>query len=208
MTSNTIPIPSKYIEKYKRRETQKSHSLDIYFQREERSKDKNEFYDGKIVKMAGASFAHNKIATNVLTEISIRLKSLNQKFTALNSDQKIWIPQTNSVLYPDALVISGQPEFYKNRKDTITNPLVIVEVLSPRSITTDFFEKFGLYQNIPSFMEYIIIAQSSVAIERWQKIADNTWQKTVYHDISDTLKVASVGIDIPLADIYYDIQFV
>ena len=208
MTSNTISVSSKYSEKYKRRSAQKSYALDIYFQREDKSTNKNEFYDGKIVKMAGATFIHNKIATNILTEISIRLKGLDKRFTALNSDQKIWIPQTNSVLYPDALVISGRPEFYKNRKDTITNPLVIVEVLSPRSITTDLFEKFGLYQNIPSFMEYIIIAQSNIAIERWQKIEENTWQKTVYQDISDTLKVASVGIDIPLADIYYDIQFV
>ena len=207
MTSNFISTPSKYSDKYKKRATQKSYALDIYFQREDKSTNKNEFYDVKIVKMAGATFIHNKIATNILTEISIRLKGLDKKFTAVNSDQKIWIPQTKSVLYPDALVISGQPEFYKNRKDTITNPLVIVDVLSPRTMSTDLFEKFGLYQNIPSFMEYIIISQSNFGVEKWLKIAENTWKKTEYKDITDVLQIASVGIEFPLSDVYYDIQF-
>jgi Uma2 family endonuclease len=208
MTSNTISVSSKYSEKYKRRSAQKSYALDIYFQREDKSTNKNEFYDGKIVKMAGASANQNQIAAQITSGFIVGIRKGNKAFKVYNSDQKIWIPQTNSVLYPDALVISGQPEFYKNRKDTITNPLVIVEVLSPRSITKDLFEKFGLYQNIPSFMEYIIIAQSNVAVEKWLKIAENTWQKTEYKDIADLLQVASVGIDIPLADIYYDIQFV
>ncbi|HMU04443.1 MAG TPA: Uma2 family endonuclease, partial [Saprospiraceae bacterium] len=199
--------PSKYSEKYKKRATQKSYALDVYFQREDRSKNKNEFYDGKIVKMAGATANHNQIAAQITSAFIVGIKNDKKTFKVYNSDQKIWIPQTKSVLYPDALVISGQPEFYKNRKDTITNPLVIVEVLSPRTMATDLFEKFGLYQNIPSFMEYIIISQSNVGVEKWVKIAENTWQKKEYKDIADVLQIASVGIDIPLYDVYYDIQF-
>ena len=207
MTSNTISTQSKYSDKYKKRATQKSYALDIYFQREDRSTNKNEFYDGKIVKMAGATANHNQIAAQITSAFIVGIKNDKKTFKVYNSDQKIWIPQTKSVLYPNALVISGQPEFYKNRKDTITNPLVIVEVLSPRTMATDLFEKFGLYQNIPSFMEYIIISQSNVGVEKWLKIAENTWQKTEYKDITDVLQIASVGIEFPLSDVYYDIQF-
>jgi Uma2 family endonuclease len=74
-------------------------------------------------------------------------------------------------------------------------------------MATDLFEKFGLYQNIPSFMEYIIISQSNVGVEKWLKIAENTWQKTEYKDITDVLQIASVGIEFPFSDVYYDIQF-
>lgn len=207
MTSNTISTPSKYSDKYKKRATQKSYALDVYFQREDRSTNKNEFYDGKIVKMAGATANHNQIAAQITSAFIVGIKNDKKTFKVYNSDQKIWIPQTKSVLYPDALVISGQPEFYKNRKDTITNPLVIVEVLSPRTMASDLFEKFGLYQNIPSFMEYIIISQSNVGVEKWLKIAENTWQKTEYKDITEVLQIASVGIEFPLSDVYYDIQF-
>lgn len=207
MTSNTISTQSKYSDKYKKRATQKSYALDVYFQREDKSTNKNEFYDGKIVKMAGATANHNQIAAQITSAFIVGIKNDKKTFKVYNSDQKIWIPQTKSVLYPDALVISGQPEFYKNRKDTITNPLVIVEVLSPRTMATDLFEKFGLYQNIPSFMEYIIISQSNVGVEKWLKIAENTWQKTEYKDITDVLQIASVGIEFPLSDVYYDIQF-
>jgi len=208
MTSNTASISSKYLLKYKKRASLKSYPLDVYLQREEKSKYKSEFYDGKIVKMAGATFIHNKIATNILTEITVRLKGLKNRFTAINSDQKIWIPKLNSVLYPDALVISGQPEYYNNRKDIICNPLVVVDVLSPKSQTYDLFEKFGLYQSLPSFMEYIIVSQSNAEVVKWYKVAENTWQKTEYTAISENVDIQSLGVSIPLSDIYYDIEFV
>jgi len=133
---------------------------------------------------------------------------LKNRFTAINSDQKIWIPKLNSVLYPDALVISGQPDYYTNRKDIICNPLVVVDVLSPKSQTYDLFEKFGLYQSLPSFMEYIIVSQSNAEVVKWYKVAENTWQKTEYTAISENVDLQSLGVSIPLSDIYYDVEFV
>ena len=99
-----------------------------YLAFEERAKNKHEFYNGKIVKMPGATYKHNRIATNIMVELSILLKE--KKFEVLNSDMKIHIPQLESFVYPDAVVVFEKVQFYENRNDVIVNPLLIVEVAS------------------------------------------------------------------------------
>ncbi|MBK7635273.1 MAG: Uma2 family endonuclease [Saprospiraceae bacterium] len=193
--------------KHRRRLKLKDHTLEYYLQREEKAKYKSEYYNGKIVKMAGATYNHNKLATNVLVSLSINIKKLQKKFVALNSDQKVYIPSRNSVLYPDALVIADKPEFWQGRKDVITNPLVVVEVLSPSTQTFDVFQKFHLYQELPSFCEYIIVSQTGVAIEQWYRKYLNTWVKSEMNSPDQQLKIYSLSIDIPLSEIYDDVEF-
>jgi Uma2 family endonuclease len=193
--------------KMRRRSKLKEHTLDYYLQREEKAKFKSEFYNGKIIKMAGATYNHNKLATNILVSLSMGVKKLNKKFIALNSDQKVFIPSKNSVFYPDALVIADKPGFWHERKDIITNPLVVVEVLSPSSKPYDVFEKFHLYQELPSFCEYIIISQSEVAIEQWYRKDIDTWVKSEMNVLDQFLKMPSLSIEIPLSEIYDEIEF-
>lgn len=195
--------------RFKRSTTEqpKLYTVDQYFKREEKSKSKNHFINGEIIKIAGASFNHNKIATNVLVGFANRIKKLREKYHALNSDQKVYIPSKKSFLYPDALVISGQPEYWEDRKDTITNPLIIVEVLSDATEKFDFFQKFYLYQEIPTFQEYIIVSQKQEAIEQWYKSGENTWTKSNVDSKYGVLKIKSIDIEIPLSEVYDDIEF-
>lgn len=188
-------------------EQPKLFTVEQYFKREEKAKNKSHFINGEIIKMAGGSFNHNKIATNILVGFANRIKKLREKYHALNSDQKVYIPSKNSFLYPDALVISGQPEYWEDRKDTITNPLIIVEVLSDATEKFDFFQKFYLYQEIPSFQEYIIVSQKQVAIEQWYKSGENTWTKSNVDSNDGVLKIKSIPIEIPLSEIYDDVEF-
>ncbi len=182
-------------------------TVEQYFAREQKSEYKNHFINGEIIKMAGGSFNHNKIATNILVGFANRIKKLERKYHALNSDQKVYIPSKNSFLYPDALVISGQPEYHEDRKDTITNPLIIVEVLSDATEKFDFFQKFYLYQEIPSFQEYVIVSQKQAAIEQWHKSGKDTWTKSNVSSIEEVLKIKSIAIEIPLLEIYDDVAF-
>jgi Uma2 family endonuclease len=193
--------------KVRHKSTLKDHTLAFYLDREYKAKFKSEFYKGKILKIAGASYSHNKIATNILVSLSNKIKNLTKKFVALNSDQKVYIPSKNSVLYPDALVIAEKPEFWEGRKDIITNPLIIVEVLSPSSQLYDVFDKFHLYQELPTFTEYIIVSQSANSIEQWFRKDLNTWIKSEMNSMDQVLKVNSLSFEIPLSEIYEDVEF-
>ena len=193
--------------KLRRRSALKDHTLEYYLQREEKAKYKSEYYNGKIVKMAGASTNHNQISAQITSSLITRIKLLANKFKVYNSDQKVYIPSRNSVLYPDALVIADRPEFWQGRKDIITNPLVVVEVLSPSTHSLDAFQKFHLYQELPSFKEYIIVSQTGVAIEQWYRKDINTWVKSEMNSPDQQLKIYSLSIDIPLSEIYDDVEF-
>lgn len=193
--------------KIRRRSKLKDHTLEYYLQREEKAKFKSEFYNGKIIKMAGATTNHNQISAQITSSLITRTKRLENKYKVYNSDQKVFIPSKNSVFYPDALVIADKPEFWHQRKDIITNPLVVVEVLSPSSKPYDVFEKFHLYQELPSFCEYIIISQSEIAIEQWYRKDIDTWVKSEMNALEQFLKIPSLNIEIPLSEIYDDIEF-
>jgi len=185
----------------------RTYSLEQYLEKELQAVQKHEYFNGKIILMSGGTYNHNKIATNVISLIDqlIDLQSLN--FNVLNSDQKIYIEQENIAVYPDALVILDEPQYWKNRKDLITNPMVIVEVLSKSTLRYDRGEKFILYQNLESFKEYVLIDQNQAHAEIWYRIAMNTWQKTIVSGLDQMVNIRSMGIDLNLKDVYKKIDF-
>jgi Uma2 family endonuclease len=184
----------------------KLYSLEEYLRREERNVYKSEFFNGQIIRMAGGKIKHNLIAGNIFTAIKIAVKNLSQNFLALNSDQKIYIPNKEIVVYPDALIISEKPEYYNNRKDLITNPLLIVEVLSKSTRGYDKGEKFMHYRTIPSFKEYVLIEQDEPKVEIWFRAEENTWRITTITDNDALIQLDSIGISISISDIYENID--
>jgi Uma2 family endonuclease len=182
----------------------KIYSLQDYLQREERALHKNEFYNGQIIRMPGGKLKHNAIASNALTALKNAIKTLDKKYWAINSDQKIYIEAVNIAVYPDALVISEKPEYYQTRKDLITNPLLIVEVASDSTRAYDRGAKFMHYRSLPSFKEYVLIEQNSNQVEVWFKERENTWTIKTETDITASILMQSIGISISLSDIYED----
>jgi Uma2 family endonuclease len=150
-------------------------SLEDYFRLEEKSLHKNEYHDGIIVPMAGAKLRHNLLASKINFELQYfaMLEKLDYKIS--NSDTKIRIDDYNKVVYPDAVVICANPEFYNNREDTICNPLIIVEVLSPSTKNYDRTTKFEMYRTVPSFKEYVLIHQDRPRVSVWTKQDDTSW---------------------------------
>ena len=109
---------------------------------------KSEYRDGQIIPMAGGTPNHNRIAGNFYASLNFALKG--QAYDVFTSDLRLWIPQARLYTYPDVMVVSGQLQFAESRRETITNPLIIVEVLSESTANYDRGEKFRLYRTIPT----------------------------------------------------------
>lgn len=177
-----------------------TYSIEEYFELEAQSIEKLEYYDGKITKMPGASYVHNRIATNVLTALNVALVST--QFEVNNSDTKIHIPSIESFVYPDAVVICEKPLFYQNRVDTILNPLLVVEVLSPSTEEYDRGEKFYLYRSLASFKEYVVIHQNHTLVSAFFRLNEKDWRTEDVFNISEAIHLQSVDVKLKLSDIY------
>ncbi|MBK6946903.1 MAG: Uma2 family endonuclease [Haliscomenobacter sp.] len=150
-------------------------SLKAYFEAEDKALDKHEFHDGNITTMAGASFNHDNLAGKVITAINIFIEEKELNYFVNGSDTKIRIESYDKIVYPDAVVICEKPEFFENRKDTITNPLIVVEILSKSTEAHDRSLKFEYYRTLPSFKEYVLIHQEEKRMSVYTQQADDTW---------------------------------
>lgn len=185
---------------------ERSFSVQEYLEAEEKAISKNEFYNGTLVPVSGASFIHNIIAVNLLTCLRNALKKKQQKYFVSNSDTKIHIPSLNSFVYPDAVVVSGSPSFYQQRTDTITNPLLVVEVLSPSTEKYDRALKFEEYCTIPSFQQYVLVGQEQHYTSTFYREDEELWRRTNVQGINEQLYLASLDITLKLSDIYEDVD--
>jgi Uma2 family endonuclease len=179
--------------------SRRHYSEDDYFAVEASSHIKHEFYQGEIFAMAGASLAHNHLSANVLTTLrnAVRL----QGCSAFGSDLRVKTP-AGLFTYPDVMVVCGPIALSPDRPDTVTNPCVIIEVLSEATRDYDRGEKFTLYQAIPTFQEYLLIEQDRVTVEHWQRQSTGDWTVHTYTSLDSVLSLVSLGVAIPLREIY------
>lgn len=167
------------------------------------SKEKHEYFKGRVTAMAGASLAHNDIVANLVREIGNFLK--DKPCRILPSDIRIGAPNGEAYMYPDATIVCGKPEMADDRFDTLTNPMVIFEVLSPSTEDHDRGKKFFFYRKIPSFCEYILIDSTQIFVEMSLKQADNSWKFDATADPYSFLHIASIDCRIPLEEIYKNV---
>ena len=155
--------------------------------------------------MTGGLPNHNRIAGNLYAALNFALKG--KKYDVFFADQRLWIPQKRIHTYPDVMLVAGQLELQEGRKDTITNPVAIAEVLSKSTKSYDRDEKFAAYRTIPSFQEYILIDQYSIHVEQYSKTDDRKWLFSEYEGESTILSLTSIEFQISLADIYDKVDF-
>jgi len=177
---------------------------DEYLAREETAEYKSEYYRGEIFAMAGTSINHNRIAGNLYTKFN--QANTGKNCEALMSEIKVWIEAEQFFTYPDVLVICGDPAFYRNRRDTITNPLVIVEILSTSTQGYDRGNKFNFYRSIPTLKEYILIAQYRLHVEQYALNENGEWLVTEYRAAEDILKFSSVDFQIKISELYQRVK--
>ena len=176
-----------------------------YLALEETAEYKSEYLDGEIIPMTGGSTNHNKIAGNVY--IALKLALPEQEYDVFIGDVRLWIPKVRLYTYPDIMVIFGEPEYHNNRTDMITNPQVIVEVLSKSTKNYDRADKFTFYKTLPSFREYILIDQTKIKVEQYSKTENKRWSYSEYDEEDTTLVLNSFQLEVPLSAIYKKVNF-
>jgi Uma2 family endonuclease len=135
---------------------------------------KHEFHAGEVFAMAGASPRHNVLANAVGAELRAALRGKGCQ--VMNSDQRISAKPGERYVYPDAVVVCGGMQTEAVAKDVVTNPAVVVEVLSRSTEAYDRGEKWEAYQRIPSLTDYVLISQTVVRVEHYAREADGAWR--------------------------------
>jgi len=175
-------------------------SPEEYLEQERAGTEKHEYYEGEIYAMSGASLKHNKVFSNLFTDIGYRLKG--KGCVPYGSDLRIHVPKNTLYTYPDISIICGEPKLTDDKFDTATNPSVIIEILSQSTRNYDSIEKFSLYREIETLQEYILVDSQKIHIEKYIRNADNTWQLTDHNSMKENLVISVVNISISIEDIY------
>ena len=183
----------------------KTISLEEYRNLETIAEVKHEYHDGEIIEMTGGSINHNSILINLIVLLKLALRGTNYRLQS--SDLRLWIPQYNRGLYPDLMIIAGEPLFSDNRNDEILNPCLIIEVLSPSTSGYDRGDKFRYYRSIPQLNQYLLVSQGEILIESYSKTSENNWLLQEYTPARGIISLDSLGISLNLADIYEGIDF-
>lgn len=182
-------------------QTQKKYfTPEEYLQLEETSEFKNEYYDGEIVPMAGGTTNHNEISLNFCTNFKFKMRGKNYKIYM--GDVRLWIPRYRIYTYPDVMVIEGEPIYEGTGTTTVTNPSIIIEVLSKSTENHDRTNKFRFYRSIPTFKEYIIVDQYEYLVEQYAKNANNQWVLTEHESRDGMLLLQTIEFEISINDIY------
>ncbi|MBD2388424.1 Uma2 family endonuclease [Cylindrospermum sp. FACHB-282] len=181
------------------------YSPEEYLELEVNSEIRHEYINGLIIPMTGGTPNHNQIALNFSGTLNYLLK--RQPYRVFVTDQRLWIPHKQIHTYPDVMVVQTPLVFSEGRKDTLTNPVMIAEVLSKSTRSYDRDEKFAAYRTIPSFKEYILIDQDTMHVEQYCKAESNKWIFSEFEDRDISLNLATVPCQILLADIYDKVDF-
>lgn len=179
-------------------------SIQDYLESERLAQNKHEYYRGEIFAMSGASVGHNIIFKNTYGTLFTNLKG--KKCQPFGSDLRIHIPSNSLFTYPDISIICGKPETIDDKNDTVTNPKVIVEILSKSTRDYDKGLKFGLYREIESLMDYVLIDSENISVEKYSRNLDGSWLLREYKSLNDGFIIESIETDLLLKDIYDDVD--
>lgn len=183
------------------------YSVQQYLELEGAADIKHEFHNGEILAMSGGSAAHSLIALNVGAELRNRLKG--KPCRAFESNLRISIPKSGKFVYPDVSVICGplQLEPADPKGETVLNPRLVVEVLSPSTESYDRRDKFDSYRLIESLEEYVLVSQDEPRIEVFLRQADGSWAFTAFSGIDATARFRSIQIELPLSEAFAGVDF-
>ena len=176
-----------------------------YLEAERNAEQKHELMNGKIITMSGASLKHNKIVANLIGTIHPFLNG--KPCDVFPSDLRVGVISINSFTYPDVTIVCDKPELLDDNFDTLLNPAVIIEVLSPSTESYDRGNKFFTYQQILSLKEYILVSSTSFLIHTITKKDDGLWKFETIADLAASLTIQTIEQQILLSDIYDNVNF-
>ncbi len=175
-----------------------------YLAIERKSDIKHQFFRGEMFAMAGASREHNLISLNLAS--ILRNQLLDRPCEAYVADMRVLVEATGLYTYPDVVVACGEPRFEDREVDTLLNPTLIVEVLSPSTESYDRGRKFAQYRTLPSLREYVMVAQDSLMVEVFSRQGDQ-WLLSAHTDPESLVPLESLGCEVRLKEIYSKVEF-
>ena len=160
---------------------------------------KNEYHNGQIIAMSGASRGHNRITVDITIQLGNQLMDSDCEVFA--NEMRVRTSPEVSYFYPDVIVVCGEPRFEDDTFDTLLNPILVVEVLSPSTAAFDRGEKFEHHKQLASLQEYLLISQDSVRVEHYCR-RETQWNRNNFQHLEDVLPLVSIGCEVPLRTIY------
>ncbi len=181
------------------------YTIEEYLAQEETAKYKSEYIDGEIVPITGGTTNHNRIIIDFCTYLNFALRKQDAEIFA--GDVRLWIPSNRQFTYPDIMVIKSKPTYEGKGTSTITNPTLIVEVLSQSTKNYDRGDKFLAYRSLTYLQEYILIDQYSLYVEQFAKTSEGKWLLTEYKGKDAVLELTVIDFQIPLKELYERVNF-
>lgn len=180
-------------------------SVQEYLRLERLAETRNEYLDGQMVAMTGGTLRHGFIVGNLVGELKRQLKGRFCRVAP--NDLRVRIPSANVYTYPDVVVVCGEPSLEDQYADTLLNPTLLVEVLSPSTEAYDRGKKLKWYQSLESLSEYLLVSQSSPRIEQFVRQQDGRWLFAAAEGLDAVLPLPSIQAELVLAEIYESIVF-
>ena len=177
-------------------------TIEEYLELENASDEKHEYYQGEIFAMSGTKQEHDVVTMNLYRDLGNKLRG--KPCRPRSSEARIHIKNNSLFTYPDVSIVCGEPEYLNDDEFNLLNPSVIIEVLSPSTKSYDRGDKFKLYRAIPTLREYILIDPEKISIEAFYINGQGEWALREYANMNDTLSILTVGVTLPLTDIYED----
>jgi Uma2 family endonuclease len=176
-----------------------------YLAWERKQPEKHAYYRGEVFAMSGATREHNLIVFNTILALGEMLR--DRPCESYPSDMRVRVPATGLYTYPDVTVVCGPPEFEDKRFDTLLNPQLIVEVLSPSTEAYDRGEKFENYRSIPSFVEYVLVSQDKARVDHFVRQPNGSW---LMHSrgAGETIDLVSAGCTLAVDDLYLKVPVI
>ncbi len=177
----------------------KRYTAQEYLELERQAEYKSEFVDGEIFALAGATRAHNLIVLNCGAELR---RQLTQTCEAYPGDMRVQLAKSTRYFYPDVVVTCGEPQFTGQVEDTLTNPTLVIEVLSSSTESYDRGEKFKQYRTVDSLQTYVLISQHQPLIEVFERQEDGHWLLGEYEGLKESAPLPSIGCELLLREVY------
>ena len=185
---------------------ERRYTLEEYLELDRTSEERLEFWDGEVFCMSGGSRSHDRIIINCITKLSARLDA--SKCQVFSADMRIKVPSAPPYRYGDVSVLCGEAAFEEvSGVDTLVNPQLIVEVLSPSTEAYDRGDKFTHYTSIETLREYLLVAQHRPHVTHLVRQDDGTWNHSQVNDLESSVHLHSLGCELPMGEIYRDVTF-
>lgn len=182
------------------------YTLEEYFELELASEERYEYFNGEVFCMSGVSPEHAQIESNLITTLNNELRERGCRVFPANIRLKV--PSAPPYRYPDLAVVSDKPSYERiGGIEALTNPVLLIEVLSPSTEAYDRGDKFTYYKSIPSFREYLLVAQHRPHIAHYVKQADGKWDYEETNEVTSDLHLPTIGCTLALSEVYREVDF-